>query len=97
MKRRVLTPPVIIARRNQTPPEIARRYGVATSKVIEWIRSGELESLNLARRNCKRPRYSVTPEALERFEQARTVVPDASDVTTRKPLRRKLADVKKFF
>ena len=28
--------------RNLTPPAIARRYGVATKKVIDWIRAGEM-------------------------------------------------------
>jgi hypothetical protein len=82
--------------RNQTPPEIARRYGVATSKVIDWIRSGELVALNLARRGCTRPRYSITPESLEQFERARRVIPDGGETTTRR-LRRQASNVKEFF
>lgn len=64
-------------RRNSTPPEVAHRYGVATAKVINWIRTGELEALNLANRGCHRPRYSITPEALESFERSRQVIPTA--------------------
>jgi hypothetical protein len=80
--------------RNQTPPQISRRYGVATKKVIDWIRSGELVALNLANRNCSRPRYSVTPEALEAFERSRLVVPDA-EPTPR--LRRQSLQIKRHF
>lgn len=62
-------------RRNLTPPEIAERYGVAVTKVHNWIRCGELKALNLANRGCTRPRYFVPPESLAEFERAREVVP----------------------
>ena len=84
-------------RRNLTPPAIARRYGVATAKVTDWIRTGELAALNLARRGCTRPRYSITPEALEQFEQARAVVPDGGLSTTQRLRRRAAPGVKEFF
>jgi len=89
---------VIAPRRNLTPPDIARRYGVATAKVIGWIRNGELVALNLARRGCTRPRYSITHESLEQFEQARRVVPDGGLSTTQR-LRRRAAGgvVKEYF
>jgi len=82
-------------RRNLTPPEIARRYGVATAKVIAWIRTGELAALNLAHRGCVRPRYSITPDALEQFEASRRVVPDGGESTTQR-LRRRAAGIKEF-
>jgi excisionase family DNA binding protein len=59
-----------------TPPEIAKRFSVSVKKVLEWIRTGELPALNLARRACNRPRYSISVEALETFERLRRVVPD---------------------
>ena len=62
-------------RRNMTPPEVADRYGVSTAKVLIWIRQGELRALNLAHRECIRPRYSISADALEEFERARTVRP----------------------
>ena len=70
-------------RRNLTPPEIARQYGLATTKVLLWIRTGELVALNLANRGCVRPRYSITPAALEAFEKSRRVVPDGGHPTFR--------------
>ncbi len=66
-----------IVERHLTPPDIAAKYGVATAKVIGWIRLGELKALNLANRTCRRPRYSVTPDALEQFEQSRLVIPES--------------------
>ena len=70
--------------RNLTPPEIARGYGVAVGKVTAWIRAGELRALNLANSGCHRPRYSVTPEALEEFERSRQVVPAVHSVRRRR-------------
>jgi hypothetical protein len=72
------------ARRNSTPPAVARKYGVAAGKVIDWIESGQLAALNLATRPDGRPRYSISPEALDAFERARAVVP----VAGRNPHRR---------
>jgi hypothetical protein len=89
--------PAATHRRNLTPPDIARQYGVATSKVIAWIRQGELVALNLAHRGCKRPRYSVTPEALEQFERNRQVVPDGGESTTQMLRRRATEGVKDYF
>ncbi len=84
-------------RRNLTPPKIASQYGVATSKVLDWIRSGELVALNLANRNCQRPRYSITPEALDQFERNRQVIPDGGESTTRKLRRRASQTTKNYF
>jgi len=74
--------------RNLTPPYVAKKYGVATAKIIGWIRNGELKAVNLANRGCKRPRYSIPPEALEEFERSRQVVPDGGLSATQR-LRRK--------
>jgi hypothetical protein len=87
--------PAAAQRRNLTPPEIARRYGVANNKVLEWIHTGELAALNLARRGCDRPRYSITPESLAAFERARAVAPQADP--TPKLRRRAAGGVKEFF
>ncbi len=83
-------------RRNFTPPEVAKRYGVATAKVLLWIRQGELLALNLANRGCVRPRYSISLEALEQFEAARRVVPDGGLSTTQHLRRRATAGVNRF-
>jgi len=43
-----------------TPPEVARRWGVAPETVISWIRSGELKAIDVsARPGIGRPRYRI--------------------------------------
>lgn len=79
-----------------TPPEVARRYRIATKKVLGWIRSGELVAINLANRGCTRPRYVISAESIEAFEAARRVVPDGGLSTTQKLRRRTQAGVKQF-
>ena len=71
--------------RYQTPPQIAARYGCKAETVVGWIRSGELKALNLAKRGSMKPRFRVSPEALEAFELARSVVP--REPTVRRPQR----------
>jgi transposase len=54
-------------RTHVTPPTISKRLGVATSKVISWILTGELRGVNLAARTGGRPRYRVAEHDLEEF------------------------------
>ena len=54
-------------RRFLTPPQIAKRLGVAVATVRGWITRGELKSMNVARRECSRPRFRVDPIDLEIF------------------------------
>lgn len=83
-------------KRNQTPPEVARDFGVANAKALKWIRDGELLALNLANRGCVRARYSIPPEAIEAFKAARRVVPDGGLSTTQRLRQRAVADIKQF-
>ena len=84
-------------RRSLTPPEVAKRFAVSVKKVVEWIRDGELPALNLARRNCSRPRYTITPESLAAFERSRSVVPDGATEPKIGRLRRRAEpEVKQF-
>lgn len=75
-----------------TPPEVAARFGCKPETVIGWIRSGELAAINLARRGSLRPRYRVSPEALELFERARSVIPR----TPRTPKPSRKLQIKRF-
>lgn len=58
-----------------TPPEVARRFGVSTSKVTTWISRGEIVALNLATAAGGRPRWRISPEALADFEARRSAQP----------------------
>jgi hypothetical protein len=57
-----------------SPQQLAKRYGVAVDKITRWILAGELAALNLAQRADGRPRYRITAEAVEAFEQRRAVL-----------------------
>ncbi|MGE0535211.1 MAG: helix-turn-helix domain-containing protein [Pirellulales bacterium] len=59
----------------QTPPQIAKRWGVSTDKVLAWIRSGELPAIDASTRRGGRPRYLVDVSDLAEFESRRAVVP----------------------
>jgi hypothetical protein len=54
-----------------TPPQLAKRWGVNTTKVLGWVRSGELRAVNLAARRDGRPRWRVPIDAVLEFEAVR--------------------------
>ena len=56
------------------PREIARQLGISPEKVVGWIRSGQLMATNVGD-GAMRPRFRVSPEALERFLAARSTAP----------------------
>lgn len=60
-----------------TTADVARRYRVGQSKVLLWIKLGELTAINTSSAMCARPRYVVTADALEQFERRRSAKPVA--------------------
>jgi excisionase family DNA binding protein len=59
-----------------TVRDICDRYGVGEHSVLGWIRSGELRAVNVGRRlGAKKPRWRITQEALDAFEQLRSATP----------------------
>ena len=67
-----------------TPPAVARIYKVDPDTVRGWLSSGELRGLNVARRNCRRPRWRISPEALQEFERLRAAVPKIEPKRTKR-------------
>jgi excisionase family DNA binding protein len=56
--------------------DLCERYGVSEHTVLGWIHSGELPAVNVGRRlGAKKPRWRITQEAMEAFEQLRTHTP----------------------
>jgi excisionase family DNA binding protein len=56
--------------------DICDRLGVTEHTVLGWIRHRELRAMNVGRRpGAKKPRWRITQEALEAFEQLRTSTP----------------------
>jgi hypothetical protein len=58
-----------------TPPQLAARWHVSSEKILTWIANGELAALNVATRRGQRPRWIISPEAVDAFERARTAKP----------------------
>ncbi len=54
-----------------TPPELGRQIGVDPAKVIAWILSGQLAAVNCATRSTGRPRWKISPQAVEDFARRR--------------------------
>jgi len=67
-----------------TPPEIAELLRVSPAKVLTWIRSGELESISVASRGSRRPRFRISARALEAFERRRSGAAALSPIRRRR-------------
>lgn len=89
MRTRTITPEMF------TPPQLAKLWGVSPDKIINLIRSGQLEAVNLATSPIGRPRYSISKAACERFKKSRQVMPELA--TTRRLRRKTVAGVKEYF
>lgn len=76
--------------RCMTVPQYARHLGVATNKVLGWIRSGRLSALNVS--NGDRPRYVIPPESIASFEARIATQPPVQRIR-----RRRAEPVKDYF
>jgi hypothetical protein len=65
-----------------TVRQVKERYSVTVRTVLAWIALGQLRAIDVSRQpGSKKPRWRVTQEALDRFEELRG--------TTRPPPRRR--------
>ena len=54
---------------------LAERYGVTEHTVLAWIKSGEMKAINVGRSpKAKKPRWRVSKEALDAFEELRSPI-----------------------
>lgn len=58
-----------------TPPRLAHQLGVSVDKVLTWIRNGELRAVNVAEHRDGRPRWRISPAALDEFLKRRESSP----------------------
>jgi transposase len=58
-----------------TVRQVKARLHVGRDKVMGWIHRGELKAVNVATARTGKPRWIITPAALEEFEKARSTVP----------------------
>ena len=99
MPNQACQPPATLTRSTEgvpeyaTPPQIARELLVRPSKVLTWIRNGELSAINVSESMAGRPRWRIRREDLDRFLEARANRPPA------KPRRRRnvLGHITEFF
>lgn len=54
--------------------DLQNRFGVGEHTVLGWIRRGELRAINIGRKPTGRPKWRITQEALDAFEQLRSNV-----------------------
>ncbi len=74
--------------------DLCERYGVSEPSVLGWIHSGEMRAVHVGRKpGAKKPRWRVTQQALEAFEQARTPSPPPP----RTPRKSRPAEVVAFY
>jgi hypothetical protein len=76
-----------------TVREFARRYRVSKSKVLAWIKRGELLGVNMTDRRSQRPRFVIPAAAITEFERARAGHQSAKPA----PQRRRAPVGKDFF
>lgn len=60
-----------------TCAEVAKRYGVETITVWDWIRKRKLGAIKLGKE------YRISEEDLRQFEETRRVVPHPHSTTTK--------------
>ena len=66
-----------------SPPQYAKRLGVDPSKVLTWIKQGELRAFNAATNLNGQPRFRIPLDAICEFEARRSATAPAE------PVRRK--------
>lgn len=76
-----------------TPPALARKWGVASDKVLALINSGQLKAINFALNPKGRPRYRISEEEIQRFQESRTARPPEP----KRRRRRAVKTTKEFF
>lgn len=74
--------------------QFAERYRVGQHTVLSWIRSGELQAVNVGRAIGGKPHWRIPSEAIQAFELLRS-----ANTTAPQPRRRtkQSADVVKFY
>jgi len=65
-----------------SPPVVASLLGTTPENVIGWIKAGLLPASNIALPGSTRPRWRISPAALDQFLAARAACPPSP--TTRR-------------
>ena len=82
-------------RSHYTLADVAARWNCSHSSVLALVYSGDLAAIDISTNPAGRSRYIVPADALDAFEQRRTVAPPAPAPKRRAKVRR--SDVIEFF
>jgi transposase len=85
---------MIATRQKISPPELAKRWGIDSHKILGWIRSGEMKAIDVSTRQGGRPRYAIDEADILAFENRRAV---GGPVKAPRRRRAKQQDVIEFF
>jgi len=58
-----------------TPREVAESLRTSPDRVLDWIRSGELQAIDKRAKGAKRATWVIPPAALAKFVAARSTSP----------------------
>ena len=76
-------------------PETAKLLRINESKLIHWIRTGELTAIDLSQNRNQRPRWKVSREELDRFLRSRQSTP--APEPPKRQRKKTTASKRKFF
>lgn len=54
------------------PAQVAEMWGISHDKVLEFIKTGELEAFNVASTRSRRPQFKIPLAALKHFQERRS-------------------------
>lgn len=54
------------------PAQVAEMWGISHDKVLEFIKTGELNAFNVASKNSRRPQFKISGAALTAFQERRS-------------------------
>lgn len=54
------------------PAQVAEMWGISHDKVLEFIKTGELNAFNVASKNSRRPQFKIPGDALKAFQERRS-------------------------
>ena len=72
-----------------SPRDVGQQLRVSKDTVLDWIRSGALQAIDVRRPCSSRARYRITWDALESFKRARQKGREDAGATGESPGRRK--------
>src|SRR5438034_897517 len=84
--------PSIDTNRGLSPRKYAARLGVNVGKINRWLRTGELQAVNVATTTAGKPRWRILPEHIEQFERRRAATPKQPA-----PRRKQQQGITKYF